>query len=68
MAVDKKPASDLARAAREEARVPLLKDFFVFLLREKRWWLTPIIIVLVLLSLLTLVSSSAIAPFIYSLF
>ena len=66
--MDKKPATDLEQAARDEARVPLLKDFFVFLLREKRWWLTPIVIVLVLLSLLTLVSSSPIAPFIYSLF
>ena len=51
--MDKKPATDLEQAARDEARVPLLKDFFVFLLREKRWWLTPIVIVLVLLSLLT---------------
>lgn len=63
-----KPASDLERAAQDESRTPLLKDFMFFLLREKRWWLTPIVIILLLLSLLTLVSSSALAPFIYSLF
>jgi len=66
--VDDKPVSELEKAAREESRTPLVKDFLVFLLREKRWWLAPIVIVLLLLSLLTLVSSSAIAPFIYSLF
>jgi hypothetical protein len=66
--VDEKATNDLERAAREESRTPLVKDFLFFLLREKRWWLTPIVIILLLLSLLTLVSSSAIAPFIYSLF
>ncbi|TMI65705.1 MAG: hypothetical protein E6H07_07290 [Bacteroidetes bacterium] len=46
-----------------------LKDFFLFLKERKKWWLTPVIIILVLLGVLLIVGgSSALAPFIYSLF
>ena len=60
--------NSLERLARDESRVPLLKDFWFFLIREKRWWLTPILVILLLLGLLMWVSSTAIAPFIYTLF
>jgi hypothetical protein len=66
--VGEKPPSDLERAARDESSTPLLKDFWCFLIREKRWWLTPIVVVLLLLGLLVWFSSSAIAPFVYTLF
>jgi hypothetical protein len=66
--MDKNPPRDLKQAAQEEARAPLLKDFWQFLIREKRWWLTPFLVVLLLLGLLTCLSSSAVAPFIYTLF
>jgi hypothetical protein len=66
--VEKKPSTDLERAARDESRTPFLKDFCHFLIREKRWWLTPIVIVLLLLGLLLWFSSSALSPFIYTLF
>lgn len=40
-----------------------------FLRTRKKWWLTPIVGFLVLLSLLIVVSEgSAVAPFIYALF
>ena len=40
-----------------------------FLKVRKKWWLTPIVLFLLLLSLLlVLTQGSAIAPFIYSLF
>ena len=40
-----------------------------FLRTRKKWWLTPIVVTMVLLSLLILLSeSSAVAPFIYALF
>jgi Family of unknown function (DUF5989) len=66
--VDEQPPSELERAAQEESRTPLLKDFAYFLLNNKKWWLLPILIVLLGLSLLMLLSSTAIAPFIYTLF
>ena len=66
--LDEKPPSELELAAQGESRTPLLKDFWFFLIHEKRWWLTPIVIVLLLIGLLLWFSSSAIAPFIYTLF
>jgi hypothetical protein len=66
--VGQQDVNDLGRAAREQSRLPLLKDFWCFLIREKRWWLTPILLILLLLGLLMWFSSTAVAPFIYTLF
>jgi hypothetical protein len=47
----------------------VLGEFWDFLKQEKKYWLAPIAIVLVLLGLLLVFAqSSAVAPFIYSLF
>jgi hypothetical protein len=44
-------------------------EFFQFLKEEKKYWLAPIIIIFVLFGLLIVFSqSSAVAPFIYTLF
>ena len=46
-----------------------LKDFWGFLKVRKKWWLSPIIITLLLFGILILMSSgSAVAPFVYTLF
>ena len=40
-----------------------------FLVTRKKWWLTPIVVFLLLISLvIVLVQGSALAPFIYALF
>lgn len=47
----------------------ILKELFTFLMQEKKYWLWPLVIILVLLGLLiVLAEGSALAPFIYSLF
>ncbi len=47
----------------------LIKEFWEFVKLRKRYWLLPIIIVLGLFSAIIVLSeSSAIAPFIYTLF
>jgi hypothetical protein len=47
----------------------LLKDLWEFLRIRKKFWLAPIIIVLLLLGgLIVLSQGSAVAPFIYTLF
>ena len=47
----------------------LIKDLWVFMRIRKKYWLAPIIIVLVLLgALIVLAQGSAVAPFIYTLF
>ena len=47
----------------------LLKDLWAFLKVRKKFWLAPIILVLLLLgALIVLSEGSAVAPFIYTLF
>jgi hypothetical protein len=47
----------------------LLKDLWSFMKERKKFWLAPIIIILLLLgALLVLTQGSAVAPFIYTLF
>lgn len=47
----------------------ILKEFFIFLKERKLWWMTPIILVLLLMGFLIIFTEgSAVAPFIYTLF
>jgi hypothetical protein len=47
----------------------LLKDLWGFMKERKKFWLAPVILILVLLGgLLVLAQGSAVAPFIYTLF
>lgn len=47
----------------------LMKDLWLFLKERKKFWLLPIILILLLLgALIVLTEGSAIAPFIYTLF
>jgi hypothetical protein len=51
------------------SKARVLTEFVQFLRHEKKYWLVPIVIVFVLFGLLIVFSqSSAIAPFIYTLF
>ena len=52
----------------QEKRPHLLAEFWIFLKHNKKWWLLPILIVLLLMGLLVLLGGTAIAPFIYPLF
>jgi len=51
------------------SKITILKELWDFLKVRKRFWLAPIIIILVVLSVLVIFAqSSAVAPFIYTLF
>ena len=51
------------------AKVQIVGEFLQFLKQEKKYWLAPIVVVLVLFGLLLVFAqTSAVAPFIYSLF
>jgi drug/metabolite transporter superfamily protein YnfA len=52
--------------ARKQAS--LLREFFAMMKQNKKFWLGPIIIILLLFGVLITLGSSAAAPFIYSLF
>ena len=50
-------------------KLSILMEFWVFLKQRKKWWLTPIVVLVVLLGALIVFSQgSALAPFIYTLF
>ena len=52
------------------ANQSLLKEFLLFVKHEKKWWLVPLLAVLLLVGVLALFASSSplLAPFIYPLF
>jgi len=62
-----KGGSDFASQA-EETRPGLLAELWEFLRHNKKWWLTPIILVLLLIGAPILLAGTAAAPFIYPLF
>jgi hypothetical protein len=46
-----------------------IQDLWNFIMARKKWWLVPLVLVLLLIGLLTLVAeSSAVGSFIYTLF
>jgi hypothetical protein len=61
-------STEFEKAASEQSSGGLLGEFWAFLRYNKKWWLLPIFVVLLLLGVLVLLSGSAAAPFIYTLF
>ena len=49
----------------DEAPPSLVAEFADFLIHNKKWWLTPIVLVLLLAAVFAIVGNSAAAPFIY---
>jgi hypothetical protein len=46
----------------------LLREMLAFMRHNKKWWLAPVIISVLLLGVLVVLSATGVAPFIYSLF
>jgi hypothetical protein len=63
-----RPVSEFERAAPEEDGGSLVGELWSFLHHTKKWWLLPIPVILLLLGVMLLVSSSAVAPFLYTLY
>ena len=51
-----------------EARPGLLAELWEFIATNKKWWLTPIVLVVLLVGALIVFSGTGAAPFIYALF
>ena len=64
MSNDQNEMESLARAK----RTGIVREFVDFLSENKKWWLAPIIVSVLLLGVLVLLGGSAAAPFIYTLF
>ena len=70
-ATETKPAeetqNDFASAA-ESQDVGFVREFVEFLIHNGKWFLAPIVVALLILSLIVLLGGTAAAPFIYTLF
>ena len=62
-----KQDKSFSEASRERRR-GAVAEFAHFVLHNKKWWLTPIIVILLLAGILVILGSTGAAPFIYTLF
>jgi hypothetical protein len=64
-----KSHSEFEKAAAQVQEESLMTEFWSFLAQNKKWWLLPIMIVMLLLgTLIWLSAGTAVTPFIYTLF
>jgi len=72
MADDKQPAhtgkTDPFAAEAAGGRTGLFAEFLDFLKHNKKWWLLPIVLAMVLIGVLIALGATGAAPFIYPLF
>jgi len=64
---DLNSGNDFEREA-QKASVGLIGELGAFLRQNKKWWLIPIIVALLLVGALVVLGGTAAAPFIYTLF
>jgi len=60
------PPDDFERAAGEPARGGLVGEFWQFLRHNRKWWLLPIVVVLLIFSIFVVLAGTGAAPFIYT--
>jgi Family of unknown function (DUF5989) len=63
-----KSQSEFEKAATQSQEESLVTELWSFLAQNKKWWLMPIVIVMLLLGTLFWLSAGAATPFIYTLF
>ena len=61
------PTGEFERLASQQSP-GLIAEFWDFLKHNKKWWLLPILLVMLVFGALVLLSGTAVAPFIYTLF
>jgi hypothetical protein len=65
---DRRPMPERFAEEADQKRRGALGELVQFLRYNKKWWLTPIVIMLLLVGVLVILGSTAAAPFIYTLF
>ena len=63
-----KSQENFEQMARNRSESSFLGELWTLIRQKKKYWLVPIILVLLLLGVLVLLSGTAVAPFIYTLF
>jgi hypothetical protein len=59
---------DFQKLAQAETQGTILGEFWHFLGQTKKWWLIPILVIVLGFGVLVIFSGTAAAPFIYTLF
>jgi hypothetical protein len=59
---------DFETEAKTTQRTDIVSEFWHFLSQSKKWWLAPIVAILLAFGVLVFLSGTAAAPFIYTLF
>ncbi len=62
-----KEGQSLAEEAKKP-RIGLLREYFDFIREDRKWWMAPIIFVLLLVGVFVVLGGTSLAPFIYTLF
>ena len=65
------PPSTMSTEFEREAarqRTGIVREFWQFLVENKKWWILPILVLLALFGALLLLGATGAAPFIYTLF
>ena len=60
--------NEFEQMAQNRQETSFLGELWTLIREKKKFWLVPIILVLLLLGVLVLLSGTAVAPFIYTLF
>jgi len=65
-----RPPQEEDEFARQASARPggFLAEFLLFLRENKKWWLAPILVILLIVGVLVALGGTAAAPFIYTLF
>jgi len=63
-----KTETNFEKVARSRSQSSFIGELWALLRAKKKYWLMPIILVLLLLGALVILSGTAVAPFIYTLF
>jgi hypothetical protein len=62
------PLSEFEKVTEQRTSDNLMTDFSYFLRHSRKWWLVPLLLALGMLGTLMLLSNTAAAPLIYTLF
>ena len=65
---ESKEQGDAFSREAQQGQTGFFAEFLDFILHNKKWWITPIVIVLLLVGVLVMLGGTAAAPFIYTLF
>ncbi len=65
---DREAGASAFESASREKSPGIVREFVDFLRHNKKWWIAPIVAMLLLIGLFVVLSGTAAAPFIYTLF